>query len=471
MPNSTNSEVLTLLQLDREAELSLVEQLQKQLNSLILQQQLAVGTKLPSVRQMAQTLQISTFTVVEAYQGLVSQGLLQARSGSGYYVCQTSVSAPSLHFSSANASVDTLSADLYTGVSNSLPVGAGWLPAEWYDTTMLAEALRDCARNTPLRLRGYGNPLGLQLLRQHLAQQFSQDLFAVSSEQILLTHGASHALDLILRSLCRAGDAVLLEDPSYSNLISLVRQHGCQIVAVPRNQQGLDLEQLARLAAQHQPKLMIVNTVLQNPLGTSLTPAQAHRLLSLAEQYDFALLEDDIYRELSPRHEVSLAALDGLKRVLRVGSFSKALSPGLRVGSICASATHIDRLLKLKMLTGLTTSEINERVVYQALTHKHYRRHLERLRRQLALAMEGSITVLRRAGLRLLAQPSGGMFVCAGWPESRRGAAEIAELALQQQIVLAPDDFFCLSNSDFPWFRFNVAHSQSPQLAAFLRQI
>lgn len=470
MSTIPNSDILQLLQLDRHAQISLVEQIQNQLIRAIAQQQLKTGSKLPSVRQMAKALEVSTFTVLEAYQALVSQGLLQARSGSGYYLAQQNPGNPGLAFNPPSLSVDTLSANLYTGISTTLPVGAGWLPAEWYDTAMLAEALRDCARNTPLRLRGYGNPLGLNLLRQLLAQQLSSDLFPVSSEQIILTHGASHAFDLILRSLCQPGDTVLLEEPCYSNLIALVRQHACQIITVPRHQDGLDLAELARVAALHQPKLMVVNTVLQNPLGTCLSPAQAHRLLSLAEQFNFLILEDDIYRDLCPRHEVSLAALDGLKRVLRVGSFSKALSPGLRVGSICASEQHVSHLLKIKMLTGLTTSEINERVVYHALSHKHYRRHLERLRRQLATAMEGSIEQLRSSGLRLLAQPSGGMFVCAGWPGSLENARTIAELALDKQISLAPNQFFCLGDSAYPWFRFNVAHSQSAQLAAFLRQ-
>ncbi len=470
MPKTTNSELLTLLQLDRTSSLSLVEQLHKQLAGAIQQQVVPVGSKLPSVRQLAQALQISTFTVIESYQVLQSHGLVQARSGSGYFVCQTSHPVSTINFASQHASVDTLSADLYTGVSTTLAVGAGWLPAEWYDTQTLADALRDCARNTPLRLRGYGNPLGLTLLRQQLAQQFSQELFPVSSEQILLSHGASHAFDLILRSLCQAGDTVLLEDPCYSNLISLVRQHGCKILGVKRGENGLDLAQLDQLAAEHKPRLMIVNTVLQNPLGTCLRPAEAHRLLSLAELHDFYLVEDDIYRDLCPRQEVSIAALDGLQRVIRVGSFSKALSPGLRVGSICASTSLIQKFVRLKMLTGLTTSEINERVVYHALTHKHYRRNLARLRQQLALNMEGSINQLRASGLRILAEPSGGMFVCAGWPESSAAASEIAEQALEQQILLAPDQFFCLNPSPYPWFRFNVALAQNAQLAAFLRQ-
>jgi DNA-binding transcriptional MocR family regulator len=124
---------------------------------------------------------------------------------------------------------------------------------------------------------------------------------------------------------------------------------------------------------------MFVNTVLQNPLGTSLSQAQAHRLLALAEQFDFWLVEDDIYRELAAPGEASLAAMDGLRRVIRIGSFSKTLSPVLRVGAICASASLIPELVRVKMLTGLTTSEINERAVFDAVSSRAYRRQVERL--------------------------------------------------------------------------------------------
>jgi DNA-binding transcriptional MocR family regulator len=97
----------------------------------------------------------------------------------------------------------------------------------------------------------------------------------VSADQILLTHGATHAFDLILRCLCKPGDTVMIETPGYSNLMALVRAHGCQLIGIPRTADGLDLQALQSLAAEHKPRLMFVNTVLQNPIGTSLSAAGA----------------------------------------------------------------------------------------------------------------------------------------------------------------------------------------------------
>ena len=251
------------------------------------------------------------------------------------------------------------------------------------------------------------------------------DLFSVEPDQILLTHGATHAFDLILRTLTKPGDTVLVEDPGYSNLLSLIRHHGCIPVGIPRGDAGLDFDvNWNGRQRRRQPKLMFVNTVLQNPLGTSLSQAQAHRLLGVAEQFDFWLVEDDIYRELAARGEASLAAMDGLRRVIRVGSFSKTLSPVLRVGSICASRSLVPELLRIKMLTGLTTSEINERAVYHAISARPYKRMVERLVDQLRSGREQTIERLRDVGMAPVAKPRGGMFVSAGWPGAPRRAVE-----------------------------------------------
>jgi DNA-binding transcriptional MocR family regulator len=216
---------------------------------------------------------------------------------------------------------------------------------------------------------------------------------------------------------------------------------------------------------------MFVNTVLQNPLGTSLSQAQAHRLLALSEQFDFWLVEYDIYRELAARGESSLAAMDGLRRVIRIGSFSKTLSPVLRVGSICASASLLPELVRVKMITGLTTSEVNERAVYDAVSSRAYRKQVERLVLQLDGARERALERLGDAGLVPLARPRGGMFVSAGWPDARHNGRAIAERALRAGILLAPGEFFALQPPASAWFRFNVAYAFEPALLDFLRSI
>ncbi|MET3116175.1 DNA-binding transcriptional MocR family regulator [Undibacterium sp. GrIS 1.8] len=462
-----------ILTLDRTRHGNLVDQIVESITQLVNSGELRVGTKMPSVRQFAKSNSISTFTVVESYDRLLTTGLLSSRRGSGYFVARSEIpAARSILPAPLLLNIDALSPDLYTGVSDALPAGSGWLPPEWYGESTILDAIRHAMRIPASRLRGYGNPLGFPSLRQHLASTLADELFAVEPDQIVLTHGATHGFDLILRTLTKPGDCVFVEDPGYSNLLSLIRHHGCIPVGVPRGEHGLDFDVLQEKATRHQPKLMFVNTVLQNPLGTSLSHAQAHRLLGLAERFDFWVVEDDIYRDLSARSDPSLAAMDGLRRVIRVGSFSKTLSPTLRVGSISASASLISELVRVKMLTGLTTSEINERAVLHAITARPYRRMLEKLISQLDTARESSISNLQKAGMTMLAKPRGGMFISAGWettPTLSFNGKLIADQALKAGILLSPGEFFTLDACNTIWFRFNVAYTQSEQLSTFLK--
>jgi DNA-binding transcriptional MocR family regulator len=464
---------------------SLVDQIVGTIAGMVNRRELRVGTKMPSVRRFAKSNGVSTFTVVESYDRLLHLGLLSSRRGSGFFVAQCgndapqsasipSASLPSPAVPSGAAAVDALTPDLYSGQSEALPVGAGWLPPEWYGESTLPDAVRHAMKIPAGRLRGYGHPLGFPSLRHHLSSTLSDELFAVGPDQVLLTHGATHAFDLVLRTLTRPGDVVFVEDPGYSNLLALVRHHGCVAVGIPRTANGLDMDVLALEAARRQPRLMFVNTVLQNPLGTSLSQAQAHRLLALSEQFDFWLVEDDIYRELAARGESSLAAMDGLRRVIRIGSFSKTLSPVLRVGSICASSSLVPELVRVKMLTGLTTSEINERAVFEAVASRAYRKLVERLVQQLDAARARALECLADAGLTPLARPRGGMFVSAGWAALQAGedsGRAIAERALRAGILLAPGEFFSLGTPAGPWFRFNVAYAFDPTLLDFLRAL
>jgi DNA-binding transcriptional MocR family regulator len=465
-----------VLTIDRSKRGSLVDQIVAAIALMVNGRDLRVGTKMPSVRQFAKCNAVSTFTVVEAYDRLLDVGLLSSRRGSGFFVARSdAASAPQLALAATPTAIDALTPELYSGVSDALPVGAGWLPPEWYGETTILDAVRHAMKIPASRLRGYGHPLGFPTLRQHLASSLAEDLFAAEPDQVLLTHGATHAFDLILRTLTKPGDTVFVEDPGYSNLLSLIRHHGCIAVGIPRFDAGLDFEVLVAQAALRAPKLMFVNTVLQNPLGTSLSQAQAHRLLGLAEQFDFWLVEDDIYRELAARGEASLAAMDGLRRVIRVGSFSKTLSPVLRVGSICASNTLVPELLRVKMLAGLTTSEINERAVYHAVSARPYRRMLDKLVAELKSSRERTIERLLDAGMAPIARPRGGMFVSAGWqeaPTAEWNGKLIADLALKSGILLSPNEFFMLRASNSIWFRFNVAYAaDAPALIDFFNAI
>src|SRR5262249_36817590 len=223
--------------------------------------------------------------------------------------------------------------------------GCGWLPDSWLPDADLRRALRGVAQAPHAKLLEYGDPLGYLPLRQALQARLAEREIDAPPSRILLTDGGTQAIDLVHRHLLQPGDKVLVDDPGYFNFHANLRAHRAIALAVPRRPDGPDLEIMAKLAREHRPKLYLMNAAPQNPTGGALSPAIAHRLLQLAEAEDFRIVEDDIFAEFRRQPTPILAAMDGLKRVIHLGSFSKILSAGVRCGFVAADAATIDALL------------------------------------------------------------------------------------------------------------------------------
>ncbi len=316
----------------------------------------------------------------------------------------------------------------------------GILPASWLGHAMLNAAIRSVGRSAGAQLLGYGTPQGYAPLRQQLAAYLLAQGLAVDPEGELMTVcGVTHGMDLVLRSHLRPGDAVLVEDPAWFMVFGLLRALGVQVLAVPRLRDGPDLAVLQRLAAAHRPKLFITNTVVHNPTGFGLALPVAHDLLRLAEQHDFLILEDDTYADFAPQQPLRLATLDRLRRVLLVGGFSKTLAGSLRVGFIAASAERIRALTDAKLLSGLTSPELGERVVHRILADGQYRKHLQRLRERLDSTRQRCLHLVEHLGLRVHQEPLVGMFI---WADAGQDTEALARQAAAQGVLLAPGVLF-----------------------------
>src|SRR5262249_6030956 len=191
-----------------------------------------------------------------------------------------------------------------------------WLPNSWMDEMGIRQSLSALSRKNGTHLIEYGNPFGYLPLREHLALLLSELGISARASQIVLTQGTSQALDLIMRHFVRPGDAVLVDDPGYYNLFGNLRLHGANLLGVPRGPDGPDMNVLEQFAAEHRPRIYFTQSALQNPTGTDMSPHVSFRVLQLAEQFDFLVVEDDIFCDLQTRKTPRLAALDQLNRVI-----------------------------------------------------------------------------------------------------------------------------------------------------------
>ncbi|MEI7430563.1 MAG: PLP-dependent aminotransferase family protein [Betaproteobacteria bacterium] len=458
------------LSLNSESNLPLVDQIVNAIRNLADDRVLRPGMRLPPIRKMASDHGISRFTVVEAYDRLVALGYLQSRRGSGFYLTARQ-ETPAIARRSGeierafdNAGVMHQSLDDEAG---RLKVGVGWLPPEWLDEEGIRRTIRTLARRADTKVVSYGTAQGYRPLRNQLQIKLGELSIAADPAQIILTNGASQALDLIARYLLRSGDCVFVDDPGYWNLFANLRLYGVNLVGVPRTLDGPDVLALENLLAEHQPKVFFTHSVLHNPTARSITPSVAFRLLQLAEKHDFLIVEDDINADFHPGSTTRLAQLDQLRRVIYIGSFSKTLSANLRVGFLAANPELAAELTDVKIVSCLSTSEFSERLVYLMLTEGHYRKLTERTQNRLAEATTGTLKLLEKSGMKIYAEPKGGMFVWAAVP-GLQDSARLASQAAQSGILLAPGNIFRPQMQPSPWLRFNVAYALDPKLERFL---
>ncbi len=454
------------------AALTLVDQLvawaRRRIDELVFRP----GMRMPSIRRLALERHVSRFTVVEAYERLVAQGYLDARRGSGFYVRER-VPAALPHDAGAAVAVPCsidvvwLLRNMLRTVSPERGPGLGYLPEHWLDGGLITGALRALGRQRGAQMLGMGSAQGFLPLRQQLQIRLAELEIGATPDQIVLVSGITQALDLIARLYVRPGDAVIVGDPAWFQMFGRFASQGARLVSLPYTPTGPDLDVLEALVRMWRPKLLVINSMLQNPTGTSLSVAQAFRILQLAQTYDFLVIEDDAYGELCPPGYPAtwLACLDQLKRVIFLRSFSKVLAPNLRVGFIACAPDIAKALADQKMLISMTTPELNERVLYKILTEGAYRRQAERLRTRLDSTRGQTMQMLEQLGMRLFSRPAAGMFL---WADTGADADALAAAAHEDGWLLAPGSLFSPQQASSTWMRFNLANCGDPALPAFL---
>ena len=441
---------------------TLIDQIVRSLAARIDDKLLRGGTRMPSIRQCAASMNVSCATIVASYDKLVARDYLESRRGAGFYVRERAALhtplPPAAPTPGAPEPMDVvwLIRNMFRQAPGHPAPGSGMLPPEWLDGELVARALRDVSRQPGAAMLSYGLPQGFLPLRQQLQLKLAGLEIACPPEQIVTTVGVMQALDLVAREFARPGDTIFVDDPAYWLMFGAFAAMGMQVIGIPRLADGPDIAVLEQLAALHRPRLYVINSVLHNPSSTSLSAAKAFQVLRLAELHDFLLVEDDIYCDMQAAAATRLAALDQLRRVIYLGGFSKSLAANLRVGFIATSPERAQRLADRKMLATLTSSDIGERVVYKILSQGLYRKHAERLRARLDKVRDSTYRRMERAGLRF--EPAqAGMFV---WADAGRDTNVLAEQALAEGLVLGPGSLFSPRQLPSTYMRLNLATVQ-----------
>ena len=397
----------------------------------------AAGERLPAERVLARSLAVSRSTVVAAYDHLRAEGWLESRQGSGSRVrwaAPVGRTRPVPGF--GGTSGDVIFRRLIEGPGTTISLAAAILPgspsvAEVAGTFSSAE-LADMVSTS-----GYVPP-GLPALRREIAVLHSRAGLPTAESQVLVTTGAQQAISLAAGLLVGRGDTVIVENPSFSGTLDALRVAGARLVAVPTDDDGADVDSLARVVERTSPAAMYVMPSFHNPTGVQLTESRRRRLARLAESTGVPLIEDNALEHASLTGTAPLPAVASYAPdapILTVGSLSKVLWGGLRVGWIRASEAMIGRLAHCKAVHDLGspvfTQAIAARLLPRLDTVGAERRaqlvgHLERAERLLHEHVPG--WTWRR--------PEGGL---ALWVKLPAGdGAEFAQVALRYGVEVVP---------------------------------
>jgi DNA-binding transcriptional MocR family regulator len=424
----------------------------------------------PSIRKLAKLIGVSPFTVVDAYDRLVARGIIESRAGRGFFVAKRRA-APALPVIEAlpdpGSDAIALARAALADASKIVAGGCGFLPAAWYAEAMPTNVMARITHARRPQAWAPCPPQGLSELREQIAARLVQRGIAAGPANIVTTFGASQAFDLIARIMFAPGDVVLVEDPGYFVLFEQLRAHHVKLIPVPRHANGPDLEALEAACRTHRPRAFFTQTLLHNPTGTNTDPAVCHRLLTLAETYGFAVIEDDVYGDLYEGPCVRLAQIDGLRHVIYVGSFTKLIGPSLRLGFVAADSGVIAQLVERKMLSVLCGSALLESLVNEVLDSGRFMRHTEMVRGRLARMRRDARHALESAGLAFDEPAAEGIFLWARVPEGV-DLDDLVRRARDQSILLAKGALFSPTRANNQRLRFNVVYSAAPELVRFL---
>ncbi|HTS01250.1 MAG TPA: PLP-dependent aminotransferase family protein, partial [Thermoanaerobaculia bacterium] len=428
------------------------------------------GERLPASRDLARSLEVNRATVHQALQLLKREGWIETNKGGGTRVARRSSAGPVLGPAPAwDRIASSLLLRIVSEPHAAEPAGAVYdlsrlapderdFPAAAF-AALLAEVARDGA------LLAYGSPFGYRPLRESLAERLRRRGIPAEADGILIVNGAQQGLDLITRALVDPGDPVAVEVPSYSLALSLFRAHRARLLGVPLDLEGPEPGALAQALAER-PKFLYTIPDFHNPTGLLSSPRRRADLVEKAAAAGVLVVEDAFDADLLVEGELPppLAAL-APAHVVHLGTLSKALFPGLRVGWISAPREFVHRLAALKRVGELTSPLVLQAAVNLFLARGGYDRHLARTRTRLKGRLALAHRVIRDrfpVGTRC-ERPSGGWVLWIELPPGVPGRA-LSAAAREKGVLVSAGAEFLPDQADVPALRVTVARGSAGDL-------
>ncbi|MEW6366789.1 MAG: PLP-dependent aminotransferase family protein [Acidobacteriota bacterium] len=484
---------MLLLSVKRGSPVPVYKQIHDQIIKLVDDGTLEPGTRLPPTRVLAQKIGANRSTVYRAYQELWALGYMESRPGSYSTVRRRARMIPAngradgqlIDWRAASPAAARRIYDDYVDLCNKHPRNDS--PHVIRFTQLSAD--RELCPVDDLRLSvkrvliqkgkdilDYGDPAGYGPLRETIARRMRIHGVTVSADQILVTNGAQHAIDLVLRLLCQQGSSVAVEVPTYSLAIPLFRFHGVSMMEVPMREDGMDLDVLQKRLNRLRPALLYTIPNFHNPTG--ITTGQAHRekLLSLCEAHRIPVVEDGFEEEMKyfGKAVLPIKSMDVNGIVIYLGTFSKVIFPGLRVGWIAADRDCIQRLLAIYRYSNLSGNNLAQVAIDHFCNAGHYEEHIRRIHRAYRKRMQAMLRAMEEHMPQERVEwtrPAGGYTLWVRLRDCRRSEKEAQQDLLKAGVAISPGSFYFPAPQEDVYFRLSVTNLTEEQIEEGVRRL
>ncbi|MBT2757481.1 PLP-dependent aminotransferase family protein [Mesobacillus foraminis] len=440
-----------------------------------------IGYRLPPQRTLAQELGVNRSTVVTAYDELIAEGLIEGKSGSGTRVVNNTwnllATAPPPDWNSY-VKVGTHKPNLPTiqeinqaeFIPGIIRLGTGELSPDLIPRLTMKKVFQQLS-NKEISY-GYEEPKGLLPLREQISSYLKTIGISASPSSILIVSGALQALQLISIGLLHRGSAVLTEKPSYLHSINVFQSAGMHLTGIPLDKEGIQANLVQSLKKQQKAALLYTIPSFHNPTGTLMTMERRKQLVDTCQQEQLPLIEDDVYRELwfDEHPPKPIKAFDKHGLVLYLGSLSKSLSPGLRIGWIVGPEPVVEHLADIKMQTDYGSSSLSQWAAAEWFSSGLYSKHLTEVREQLKARRDFTLNTLNRyfSDIAVWEKPTGGFYIWLRLLPSI-SMRKLFETALSEGILLNPGNVY--DHQAEQYLRISYSFASLPELQDGLKRL
>lgn len=442
-----------------------------------------VGTRLPSQRTLAQLFSVNRSTVTTALEELMSYGVVATYGSAGTQIISNtwalllSNHTPNWnhYLSSGSFKANQVAIQIINQLEFSpayTRLGTGELDTRLFPKEMWQKVLQSVGQS--VTSLGYLEPLGLLPLRQAISDYLRSQGIDAPPACILITSGSLQALQLISVGLLQPGSTIYTEAPSYLKSLQLFQSSGMQLQGIPMEQKGISLQVLeAALQRKHRHASPILYTIPtnQNPTGITMDQQRRHTLMELCSKYQLPIIEDGAYQDLYfEQQPQALKTLDKTGMVIHLGSVSKSLAPGLRVGWIVAAEPIVQRLSDVKMQMDYGASSVSQWIVTEFFRKNFYTSYLQNLRNILKQRRDAALTTLEQhfSDLATWNKPQGGFYIWLTL-QKKISMEQLFQQAIQTNLLLNPGGLYDFQDNSA--LRLSYAYTTCEEFATAAEQL